>query len=124
MKSEKLKVNIALKETTLETIADDHAHNLARLRIWHDGRVYEIRQYVYGKANWSVQVYGDHNPPHFHVKSPDTDASLTISDCRILKGNIDSDTHKKIKYWHERLGGQGKIIEYWNKHNPDNKIVE
>jgi hypothetical protein len=108
---------------SLHNIANEISHSMETLCISEDGSVYEIRKYVYGKSNWSLQVYCDHNPPHFHVRSPDADVSLTIKDCELLKGHIDSSTHKKIKYWFEELNGRNKIMECWNKFNPNKKVV-
>ena len=37
-----------------------------------------------------IQVYADdHNPPHFHVVTPDYEALVLISDLSILRGSID-----------------------------------
>jgi len=110
-------------EKELLDIADNIARAMDRLRIWEDGSVYEIRQFVYGESNWSIQIYADHNPPHFHVKSPNIDACLTISDGELLRGGIDSATHKKIRYWLDQFNGRNQIVKCWNKFNPDNKLA-
>lgn len=37
-----------------------------------------------------IQVYADdHNPPHFHVATPDHEVLILISDLSVLKGSID-----------------------------------
>ena len=110
-------------EEELLDIADNIARAMDRLQIWKDDSVYEIKQFVYGESNWSIQIYADHNPPHFHVKSPNIDACLTISDGELLRGGIDSATHKKIKYWLDRFNGRNQIVECWNKFNLDNKVA-
>ena len=38
-----------------------------------------------------VEIYpGEHAPPHFHVKSESINASFSIDDCSLLRGNVTS----------------------------------
>jgi hypothetical protein len=41
-------------------------------------------------GNIKIQIFADdHNPPHFHVKTPDGKALIRISDLTVMAGNID-----------------------------------
>lgn len=47
-----------------------------------------------------VQVFSnDHNPPHFHVSSPDYDAMVLISDLSVLQGRIASRDLETVIEW-------------------------
>lgn len=40
-------------------------------------------------GNIKVQVFADdHNPPHFHVVTPDGEALVSIAGLRILRGDL------------------------------------
>ena len=62
-----------------------------------------------------------HSPPHFHVKSPEVDATFAIDDCRKLTGSASSQAVNKIKYWHGF--SKQKLIETWNATRPTNCTV-
>src|SRR5690606_6584249 len=60
------------------------------------------KQQVERLAGLRIEIYPDeHPPPHFHVRSPQVDASFAIEDCRLLKGHASSEAIQKIKYWHK-----------------------
>lgn len=55
--------------------------------IWEDeGQVVllENKQLVASINGLKIEIYSnEHPPPHFHVKSPNIDASFTIEDCEL-----------------------------------------
>jgi len=82
----------------------------------------EIRQLVARVNGLRIEIYSnEHPPPHFHVKSPNVDASFTIDDCTKLSGTISSNDYRKIKYWHEHA--KSILIERWNSTRPTNCVV-
>lgn len=47
-----------------------------------------------------VMYYGDHAPPHFHVKSHEGDAMIGLeSGLPVLKGKIPSQLYREVKDW-------------------------
>jgi hypothetical protein len=78
------------------------------------------RRYLVGSVNGlKIKLFpNEHPPPHFHIESPDINASLTILTCDVCKGSVDSPTLKRIKEWHVK--NKGKLIEAWNAKRPSN----
>ena len=93
--------------------------------VWEeDGEEFlvEIRQLVDRVDGLKIEIYpNEHPPPHFHVVTPNINASFTIESCEKLNGEIDSRNLKKIKYWHKRSKDQ--LIEVWNETRPFNCVV-
>ncbi|WP_083918085.1 DUF4160 domain-containing protein [Thioalkalivibrio sp. ALgr1] len=93
--------------------------------VWEeDGALFliEIRQLVTRVNGLKIEVYSnEHPPPHFHVKSPNVDASFDIESCAFLEGKVDSRDRKKIEFWH----GKAKplLIEAWNSTRPTDCTV-
>ncbi len=77
----------------------------------------ENKQLVARVNGLKIEVFSnEHPPPHFHVIAPEIDASFSIEDCRLLKGDISSSAAQKVKYWH--LHSKPKLIEAWNSSRP------
>lgn len=82
----------------------------------------EIRQLVNRVNGLKIEIYpNEHAPPHFHVKSPNVNASFTIDSCKLLNGTISSKDKDKIEYWH--LHSKPLLIEVWNDTRPTNCTV-
>ena len=82
----------------------------------------ENKQLVERINGLRIEVYpNEHPPPHFHVKSPEINASFAIEDCRQLMGNISAQAAQKVKYWHGF--SKQKLIEAWNSTRPTNCVV-
>ena len=72
--------------------------------------------------NMKIEIRSnEHAPPHFHVISPEIDASFRIDNCEILKGKINSKDYKIIKYWHQ--SARPMLIETWNSMRPTDCVV-
>ena len=85
--------------------------------VWIDGSLYSIKQLVARIKGLQIHVYpNEHPPPHFHVRSPDIDASFTIQDCTLMRGNIDSREQKLVHWWYER--SRPLIVAAWNAARP------
>lgn len=82
----------------------------------------QIRQLVERVHGLKIEIYlNEHPPPHFHVKSPNIEASFSIHDCSKLNGSIDRGDLKKIKYWHKH--SKELLIRQWNESRPTNCVV-
>lgn len=69
-------------------------------------RVYSIKALVATYMGLSFHVYAnDHNPPHFHVKGQNCDASFRISDGSLLKGKMGRG-ESLVQLWYKDLGGK------------------
>ncbi|WP_323816408.1 DUF4160 domain-containing protein [Cellvibrio sp. NN19] len=82
----------------------------------------EIRQLVERLNGLKIEIYSDeHAPPHFHVKSPNINASFSIESCELIAGEISSQEYKKVKYWHNH--SKNVLIQKWNSTRPENCVV-
>ena len=70
-----------------------------------------------------VTIYRDHNPPHFHLKTKEYDVSIDIYTCETIKGELTSKEQKQLKNWFFHEKGKEKITVFWNRFNPENKII-
>jgi hypothetical protein len=85
--------------------------------VWTDGRLYSIKQLVARIRGLQIHIYADeHAPPHFHVRSPDVDASFAIKDCAFLRGNIDGREQALVRWWYERT--RALLVSRWNATRP------
>ena len=72
--------------------------------------------------NMKIEIRSkEHAPPHFHVISPEIDASFRIDNCQILRGEISTKDYKKIKYWYR--SAKPILIEVWNSMRPTDCVV-
>lgn len=71
-----------------------------------------------------IHVYADHNPPHFHIVTPDYDVSVCIDTCELIQGgkNLNSKQVRDLQNWYFKFWGKNQVIGIWNKHNPNNQI--
>ena len=82
----------------------------------------EIRQLVESVNGLKIEIYSnEHPPPHFHVKSPNINASFCIENCDKINGKISRGDYLKIKYWHQY--SKGRLIEVWDSTRPVNCVV-
>lgn len=80
------------------------------------------KQLVDRLAGLRIEIYpNEHPPPHFHVKSPDVNASFVIEDCRQLSGRATPEALQKVRYWHKF--SKPKLIEVWNSTRPTDCTV-
>lgn len=82
----------------------------------------EIKQLVSRVYGLKIEIYSnEHPPPHFHVKSPNVDASFAIENCELIKGKISPGDHKKIRFWY--IASKKLLIEIWNTTRPGDCVV-
>ena len=82
----------------------------------------EIRQLVARVNGLKMEIYAnEHPPPHFHVKSPNVNASFTIESCEKLEGSLDPKDFKKVKFWHK--SAKQLLVNAWNDTRPTNCTV-
>lgn len=54
-------------------------------------------------GNLKIQIFADdHNPPHFHVVTPDGEALVAIDTLEIIVGDIDRRSYEAAREWAAR----------------------
>ena len=80
----------------------------------------EVRHLVTRVNGLKIEIFSnEHPPPHFHVSSPNLNASFSIEDCSLLsplKKPPSAADLNKIKYWHKYA--KPLLIETWNSTRP------
>ena len=62
-------------------------------------------------------MYGnDHNPPHFHIRTPDCDAAIRLADFGVLAGEVERRAYREACDWVER--NRALMEEAWDELNP------
>jgi len=85
-------------------------------------KLIETRKAIEELKGLKIEIYSnEHPPPHFHVKSPNVNASFDIDNCKKLEGTISSKDYKLIKYWHKK--SKDILIEAWNETRPTDCTV-
>jgi hypothetical protein len=71
---------------------------------------------IHQSRNLKIQVYADdHNPPHFHVVTPDYQAQVRIDNLSILRGDLRRADYEEAKAWAEEH--KEEIRNEWNRLN-------
>jgi hypothetical protein len=94
-------------------------HNPCSIFVEDDGEEFllENKGLVDRVNGLKIEIYPDeHAPPHFHVKSPNINASFSIESCTKLKGKISSKDLSKIRYWYKH--SKPLLIDVWNSTRP------
>jgi hypothetical protein len=85
--------------------------------VWTDGSLYNIKALVARVKGLQIHIYPkEHPPPHFHVKSPDVEATFTIDDCTYVVGNIDGREQALVRWWYAR--SRPLLVAKWNALRP------
>jgi hypothetical protein len=88
------------------------------LSVWPDGSLCHTRARVGQIMGLRLEVYPhDHDPPHFHVRSPETDAKFSLADCSLLGGRIDRGAQDLVVYFFQN-GGREKLLAGWSRMHP------
>jgi len=67
-------------------------------------------------GNVKIQIFtGDHNPPHFHIVTPDNEAMVRISDFTIIAGYVDRRSLDKAINW--AIDNKGVLENEWKRLN-------
>ncbi|MDO1581535.1 DUF4160 domain-containing protein [Rhizobium oryzicola] len=69
-------------------------------------------------GNLKIHVFSDdHNPPHFHVSTPDHDALIRLSDLTVLQGQITRRDLEKVLQWASQEENRLRLVSEWNRLN-------
>ena len=64
-----------------------------------------------------TMYYGDHPPPHFHVRHNERNASVSIEDMTIIEGRLSSRDMRLVREW--ALARQAELWEAWRRAERD-----
>ena len=65
-----------------------------------------------------VYIYqGDHNPPHFHLKGPDSRASVDIMSLEVIAGKASKRDLAEIKEWAAKPENLALLVSEWRRLN-------
>ena len=103
---------------TIDELAHLLEHFLCEIiDISAEGQIIYGRKRVEKLDSLIIEIHSDeHAPPHFHVTSPDVNATFRISDGVFLAGHIGQREMKIIRLWHQ--GAKDKLIATWNDTRP------
>ena len=66
-------------------------------------------------AGFLIAMYfEDHNPPHVHVVTPDSEAFVAIADGEILAGSIPAKFRRKALDWID--GNRDMLMRLWKQY--------
>ncbi|NTJ44001.1 DUF4160 domain-containing protein [Agrobacterium larrymoorei] len=69
-------------------------------------------------GNIKIHIYADdHNPPHFHVSTPDHDALVQITDLSVLQGRITRRAYDAVVLWASAKGNKKVLEDEWRRLN-------
>lgn len=65
-----------------------------------------------------VQVFADdHNPPHFHITTPDHEALVSISSLAVLRGSVSRRDLEAVIAWISEEKNRKEIEDAWDRLN-------
>ena len=60
--------------------------------------------------------FRDHNPPHFHIDTPEASALMDIRSLCVLEGNVDRRAEREARDWAE--ANRAQLWAAWQEFNP------
>jgi hypothetical protein len=69
-------------------------------------------------SNCKIYIYpGDHNPPHFHLRGPDSRASLDIVSLEVLAGKASKKDLAEVRAWAATPENLALLVLEWRRLN-------
>jgi hypothetical protein len=69
-------------------------------------------------SNCKVYVYpGDHNPPHFHLRGPDSRASVDMVTFEVIAGKASKKDLAEVKEWAAKPENLAVLVLEWRRLN-------
>lgn len=63
-----------------------------------------------------AMYFRDHNPPHFHIVTPESEAQMTIASLSILEGAVDRRAEREAREW--ASANRATLEAKWREFNP------
>jgi hypothetical protein len=69
-------------------------------------------------SNCKVYIYpGDHNPPHFHLRGPNSRASINIVTLEIIAGKASRADLAEVREWAAKPENLNILVTEWRRLN-------
>ncbi|MHC2621514.1 hypothetical protein ACVIW2_003546 [Bradyrhizobium huanghuaihaiense] len=69
-------------------------------------------------SNCKVYIYpGDHNPPHFHLKGPNSRASIDIVTLEVIAGKASKTDLAEVRAWAAEPENLTALVSEWRRLN-------
>ena len=69
-------------------------------------------------SNCKIYIYpGDHNPPHFHIKGPNSNALVDLVTLKVIKGAASKKDLDEAIAWAKQPGNQELLAAEWRRLN-------
>ena len=69
-------------------------------------------------SNSKICIYADdHNPPHFNLRGPNSNANVSIRSFEILKGDASRTDFAEAREWVNREGNLQMLLDVWSRLN-------
>ena len=65
----------------------------------------------------SIWVYADHMPPHFHIRSPNSNAQIDMRTLQVLRGRCDRKEFAAVVAWASQAENMVLIEAEWRRLN-------
>lgn len=70
---------------------------------------------VYRFGRGKIKIFHDHNPPHFHIWTPEGDMQVSLLDLSPMNGRIDKGEYELAMTW---VRGNIELLwQEWNRLN-------
>jgi len=71
---------------------------------------------IFRDGKLAIYIYADdHAPPHFHIRSPDSNAQIEIATLQVMRGTVLRNELKQVIIWAEE--NRPFIMEKWREFN-------
>ncbi|MCA1437998.1 DUF4160 domain-containing protein [Bradyrhizobium sp. BRP20] len=71
-----------------------------------------------GLSNCKIYIYpGDHNPPHFHIKGPNSNALVDLVTLSVIKGKASKKDLDEVIAWAKKAENQAFLAAEWRRLN-------
>ena len=103
-----------IRSPELDRLAFFLANLMSNCQVTPEGEVYETKALVDKIGSLRIYIYSrEHQPPHFHVKCQEKQASYIIESCELLAGSLGKKEDKFVKYFHEQR--KQELMDIWQK---------
>ena len=69
-------------------------------------------------TNCKIYIYpGDHNPPHFHLKGPDSRALVDMVTLQVIAGKASKKDLEAAREWAQKSENLALLVSEWRRLN-------
>lgn len=69
-------------------------------------------------SNCKIYIYpGDHNPPHFHLRGPNSRASLDMVTLEVIAGKASKTDLAEVREWAAKPANLAILVSEWKRLN-------